>query len=58
MNNLRSFLASLRFSSNSFDVYYANLVAQGVGYPTADEARKDRARREQALLNNGINNFR
>jgi hypothetical protein len=30
------------FTSNSrFDRYYGNVLRQGEGYPTADEARKD-----------------
>ena len=58
MNGLRTFLASIRFSSNRFETYYGNIVHQGSGYPTADEARKDQARREQMMLSNGINFFR
>ncbi len=28
-------------SNNRFDRYYGNVLQQGEGYPTADEARKD-----------------
>ena len=41
--NVKLFKALLNpFTSNSrFDRYYGNVLRQGEGYPTADEARKD-----------------
>ena len=47
MNGFRTFLASIRFSTNRFDLYYMNVVGQGTGYPTADEARRDVANRDR-----------
>lgn len=49
MNGFRTFLASFRFSANRFDIYYRNVVGQGTGYPTADEARRDVALREKHI---------
>ena len=36
-----------------FDRYYGDIVRSGVGYPTADEARRDLARYDRALLRHG-----
>lgn len=33
-------------SSSRFDRYYGNVLRQGEGYPTADEARKDMRNQE------------
>ena len=51
MNGLRTFLASLRFSGDRFDLYYGKVIAAGPGYPTADEARRDVAQVRQTQLN-------
>ena len=49
MNGFKTFLASFRFSGTRFDVSYRNVVGQGTGYPTADEARRDVALRERQV---------
>ena len=54
MNNLRTFLASLRFSGSRFDSYYGSVIHQGTGYPTADEARRDVALRERSMQIAGV----
>jgi hypothetical protein len=35
-------------SPSRFERYYAGLLGQGTGYPTADEARRDLARFDRA----------
>lgn len=49
MNGFRTFLASIRFTGSRFDLYYGNVLGQGSGYPTADEARKDVAVRDRLM---------
>jgi hypothetical protein len=49
MNGFRTFLASIRFSSSRFDMYYEQVIRPGEGYPTADEARRDIANRDRQL---------
>ena len=49
MNGFRNFLASFRFTGNRFESYYAHLLVQEDGMPTADEARKDVARRDRLM---------
>jgi hypothetical protein len=39
---------------SAFDSYYAGLLREGSGYPTADEARRDLRRREQLLFPLGL----
>lgn len=42
MKLLRSIFDRANWSSSSrFERYYGDLVQQGAGYPTADEARRD-----------------
>ena len=41
MKALRSFLNSFRTNGSRFDAYYTRVVGDGIGSPTADEARRD-----------------
>jgi hypothetical protein len=36
--------------TTQFDSYYGNVLREGSGYPTADEARRDLRKREQVVL--------
>ncbi len=36
-----------------FDRYYGDVIRSGVGYPTADEARRDLARHDRSMLRYG-----
>lgn len=38
---------------NRFDRYYGDVIRAGVGYPTADEARRDLVRHDQVMLRHG-----
>lgn len=38
------FSRSNRVASSRFDRYYGEVIRSGVGYPTADEARRDMQR--------------
>ena len=58
VNGFRTFLASLRFSSNRFENYYGRIVASGEGYPTADEARQDVRNRDRVFYLIGISTSR
>jgi hypothetical protein len=58
MNGFRNFLASFRFTGNRFDTYYAHLLEHGTGFPTADEARKDVARRDRLKQSTVLTNIR
>jgi hypothetical protein len=40
-------------SGSRFDRYYGDVVRSGVGYPTADEARRDIARQDRTMLRFG-----
>ena len=49
MKTLRTLIArSRRPSGTRFDRYYGEIVRSGVGYPTADEARRDMLRHDRA----------
>ena len=49
MKSLRSFFTRPRSGgSTRFDRYYGIVIRQGVGYPTADEARRDLVRYDSA----------
>jgi hypothetical protein len=41
MNLLRTLIARATNGGSRFDRYYGEVARQGVGYPTADEARRD-----------------
>jgi hypothetical protein len=58
VNGFRTFLASIRFSGNRFDLYYRNVVGRGAGYPTADEARRDVSARDRQLHVAGVSYLR
>ena len=47
MKVFRTLLQPLRGMNGRFDRYYAGVLRPGSGYPTADEARKDIARRTE-----------
>ncbi|HEV2528861.1 MAG TPA: hypothetical protein VGT61_10480 [Thermomicrobiales bacterium] len=53
---MKTFLSFFDFATrgtgNRFDRYYAGIAKSGVGYPTADEARKD-LRNYQNAQHNG-----
>ncbi len=47
MKSIREFLMSVMHGTRGgFNTYYGDVARSGVGYPTADEARRDRANRE------------
>jgi hypothetical protein len=48
MKTLRSLLNIGRTTGSRFDRYYAGVLRSGVGYPTADEARRDLRRYDVA----------
>ena len=53
MTLLRNLLSRVGGSGNGrFDRYYGDVARAGVGYPTADEARKD-----MQQLNHAINRY-
>lgn len=41
MKTLLNLLKPLRGTNSRFERYYAGVLGQGAGYPTADEARRD-----------------
>jgi len=41
MKSLIARIGRLSFGGSYFDRYYQGVVGRGVGYPTADEARRD-----------------
>jgi hypothetical protein len=41
MKNLLNRINPFRGKNNRFDRYYSGVIGNGVGYPTADEARRD-----------------
>ncbi len=46
MKSIREFLLSVMTSTRGgFNTYYGDVARSGAGYPTADEARRDRAHR-------------
>ena len=46
MKSIREFLMSVMHGTRGgFNTYYGDVARSGVGYPTADEARRDRAER-------------
>ena len=51
MSLLRNLLT--RAAGNRFDRYYGDVVRAGVGYPTADEARRDLVRYDRTMLRHG-----
>lgn len=58
MNGFRTFLASIRFSGSRFDMYYEQVLRQGEGYPTADEARRDLAHRDRQIAATSFSLYR
>ena len=40
--------------ATQFDSYYANLLGEGSGYPTADEARRDLRGQERGVYPIGL----
>ena len=56
MKTLRNLLTLNRLDravGTRFDRYYGGIVRPGVGYPTADEARRDLHRFNRALMQHG-----
>ena len=50
MKTLRNlFQRAGRPAGSRFDRYYAEIARSGVGYPTADEARRDLQRQDRSL---------
>lgn len=50
MQSLRKIFSRISDVSGArFNRYYGDVVKAGVGYPTADEARRDMVNREQSL---------
>ena len=43
-----------RAAGSRFDRYYAEIARPGVGYPTADEARRDLLRYNHTVRNIGL----
>ncbi len=59
MKLLRSFFQrpgrdAARPAGSRFDRYYGDVIRAGVGYPTADEARRDLAGQDRALTRYGL----
>jgi hypothetical protein len=42
-----------RPAGSRFDRYYGDVIRSGVGYPTADEARRDLASHNRTLIRHG-----
>ncbi|MFT4038977.1 MAG: hypothetical protein QM692_12405 [Thermomicrobiales bacterium] len=49
MNVLRNLITRVTNGSARFERYYGDVAHEGVGYPTADEARKDMLRHDAAV---------
>jgi len=45
--------ATASAAGSRFDRYYGDVIRSGVGYPTADEARRDLARYDRTMLRHG-----
>lgn len=59
MNILRHLLTiggrdGQRTGGSRFDRYYGDVIRAGVGYPTADEARRDLATQNTAVIRHGL----
>jgi len=50
---LRALFNPFRSNGGRFDRYYGGILRTGSGYPTADEARKDLTRQDQAYSHAG-----
>jgi hypothetical protein len=55
MKLLRTILNRAPRGASRFDRYYGEVIRPGVGYPTADEARRDMIRNNQRLTGFGWN---
>ena len=42
-----------RPAGSRFDRYYGDVIRAGVGYPTADEARRDLASHQRTMIRHG-----
>jgi hypothetical protein len=49
MTLLRNLLGRVGGNNSRFDRYYGDVARAGVGYPTADEARKDMLRLDRSV---------
>lgn len=49
MTLLRTLFGRVSGGSGRFDRYYGDVARAGVGYPTADEARKDMLRLDRSV---------
>ncbi|MBA2597399.1 MAG: hypothetical protein H0V00_12330 [Chloroflexia bacterium] len=49
MTKLRNLFNRVSGSNGRFDRYYGDVARAGVGYPTADEARKDMRQLDRAV---------
>lgn len=47
MNFFRKLFTTSGRRNNRFNRYYGNIAHKGVGYPTADEAKRDIAQQER-----------
>lgn len=50
MKTLRVLLSPFRGMSRRNERYYQGVIGVGAGYPTYDEARRDLARRDRAMI--------
>jgi hypothetical protein len=54
MNVLRNLINRMSGSGSArFERYYGDIAHEGVGYPTADEARRDMLRHDAAVNRDG-----
>ena len=54
MTSIRKLFEKLTQRHSGFETYYTDLARGGVGYPTADEARKDMLRHQDELTRVGM----
>lgn len=49
MKTIKSLLSPFRISGRRNDRYYQGVIAEGAGYPTYDEARRDLLNRDRSV---------
>lgn len=49
MNAIRNLLERMSSATSRFENYYGGVARTGAGYPTADEARRDLIRHDEAV---------
>ncbi len=49
MNAIRNLFERMSGATSRFENYYNGVARTGVGYPTADEARRDMIRHDEAV---------